>query len=159
MDSRFEQLAQNLINYSCHVEKGERVLINCNGTSAFPLVKALIREIYKVGAYPFVDIKSNIIQRELLIGCSEEQFEEIKEIDNARMALFDAYIGIGCNDNTSELADVPGEKQTIWSKCYDNAILETRLKTKWVVLRYPNNSLSQSAGTSLKAIEYLYIKV
>ena len=159
MDSRFETLAKNLVNYSCRVEKGEKVMINCNGTSAFPLVKALIREIYNVGAYPFVEIKSNVIQRELLMGCSKEMFNEIKEIDNARMAMFDAYIGIGCNDNTSELADVPGEKQAIWSKEYDNAILETRLKTKWVVLRYPNNSLAQSAGTSLDAFEDFYFKV
>ena len=159
MDSRFIELAKNIVNYSCHVEKGEKVLINCNGTAAFPLVKALIREIYNVGAYPFVEIKSNVIQRELLMGCSEEQFDEIKEIDNARMALMDAYIGIGCNDNTSELADVPGEKQSVWARCYDNAILETRLKKKWVVLRYPNNSLAQSAGTSLEAFEDFYFKV
>ena len=145
MDSRFETLAKNLVNYSCRVEKGEKVMINCNGTSAFPLVKALIREIYNVGAYPFVEIKSNVIQRELLMGCSKEMFNEIKEIDNARMAMFDA--------------DVLGEKRAIWSKVYDNAILETRLKTKWVVLRYPNNSLAQSAGTSLDAFEDFYFKV
>ncbi len=159
MDSRLETLAKNIVGYSCKVEKGERVLISTNGTSAFPLVKALIREIYNVGAYPFVDIKSNIIQRELMMGCTAEMFDEIKEIDDARMALMDAYIGIGCNDNTSELADVPGEKQSIWSRDYDNKILETRLKKKWVVLRYPNNSLAQSAGTSLDAFEDFYFKV
>ena len=75
------------------------------------------------------------------------------------MALMDAFIGIGCNDNTSELADVPGEKQAIWSKFYDNDILETRLKKKWVVLRYPNNSLAQAAGTSLDSFEDFYFKV
>ena len=42
MDSRFEVLAKNLVNYSCRVQKGEKVLIGCNGTSAFPLVKAII---------------------------------------------------------------------------------------------------------------------
>ena len=95
MDSRLETLAKNIVSYSCKVEKGERVLISTNGTSAFPLVKALIREIYNAGAYPFVDIHSNIIQRELMMGCSAEMFDEVKEIDDARMALMDAYIGIG----------------------------------------------------------------
>ncbi len=159
MDSRLETLAKNIVGYSCKIKKGERVLISSNGTSAFPLIKALIREVYSVGAYPFVEIKSNIIQRELMMGCSPEMFDEIKEVDDARMALMDAYIGIGCNDNTSELADVPGEKQAIWSKDYDNKILETRLKKKWVVLRYPNNSMAQSAGTSLDAFEDFYFKV
>ena len=96
MDNRFIELAKNLVSYSCDVQKGERVLISCNGTAAFPLVKAIIREVYNVGAYPYVELKSNIIQRELLMGCSKEQFDEVKELDNARMALMDCYIGIGC---------------------------------------------------------------
>ncbi len=130
MDPRFETLAKNIISYSCRVEKGENVLINCNGTSAFPLVKALVREIYKVGAYPFVDIHSNIIDRELISGCSEKQFKDIVKIDNKRMDMMDAYIGIGCNDNTSELADVPGDKMSVYSRVYANPVLETRLKKK-----------------------------
>ena len=159
MDPRFETLAKNIISYSCRVEKGENVLINCNGTSAFPLVKALVREIYKVGAYPFVDIHSNIIDRELISGCSEKQFKDIVKIDNKRMDMMDAYIGIGCNDNTSELADVPGDKMSVYSRVYANPVLETRLKKKWVVLRYPNNSLAQAAGTSLDAFEDFYFRV
>lgn len=159
MDPRFETLAKNIVSYSCSVEKGENVLINCNGTAAFPLVKALVREIYKVGAYPFVDIHSNIIDREFIAGVSEEQFAKITEIDNARMDIMDAYIGIGCNDNTAELSDIPGDKMSIYSRLYSNPILETRLKKKWVVLRYPNNSLAQSAGTSLDAFEDFYFKV
>lgn len=159
MDSRLEVLAKNIVNYSCRVEKGENVLINCNGTSAFPLVKAIIREVYNVGAYPFVDIHSSIIDRELIMGASEEQYSQIADIDNKRMGIMDAYIGIGCNDNTAELADVPGENMGIYSRIYSNPILETRLKKKWVVLRYPNNSLAQSAGTSLDAFEDFYFKV
>ncbi|MGN1319326.1 MAG: aminopeptidase [Lachnospirales bacterium] len=159
MDSRLETLAKNIVNYSCKVQKGENVLINCNGTSAFPLVKALIREIYKVGAYPFCDIHSNIIDREIISGASEDQFSKITAIDNMRMDMMDAYIGIGCNDNTSELADVPSDNMGIYNRVYSNPILETRLKKKWVVLRYPNNSLAQSAGTSLDAFEDFYFKV
>lgn len=159
MDTRFETLAKNIVNYSCKVEKGENVLINCNGISAFPLVKALIREIYNVGAYPFVDIHSNVIDRELIKGASEGQYSKITAIDNARMEMMDAYIGIGCNDNTSELADVPSDNMSIYNRIYSTPILETRLKKKWVILRYPNNSLAQSAGTSLDAFEDFYFKV
>ena len=81
MDSRFEVLAKNLVNYSCRVQKGEKVLIGCNGTSAFPLVKAIIREVYAVGGCPYVDIHSNVIERELLMGASKEQYEPLAEID------------------------------------------------------------------------------
>lgn len=71
MDSRFEVLAKNLVNYSCRVQKGEKVLIGCNGTSAFPLVKAIIREVYAVGGYPYVDIHSNVIEKRAFNGCKQ----------------------------------------------------------------------------------------
>lgn len=160
MDSRFEKLAKNLVNYSCKVKKGERVLIGSNGLSAMPLVKAIIREVYNVGAYPYVDINSNVIQRELLMGASKEQYEFIAKTDAEKMQGMDAYIGIGCNDNTSELADVPSEKMEIYNKYYSKPVHhDIRLKKKWVVLRYPNNSLAQSAGTSLDSFEDFYFKV
>lgn len=159
MDPRFEALAKNIVNYSCRVEKGENVLINCNGTSAFPLVKALVREVYNAGAYPFVDIKSNIIDREIMSQAKEGQFEKVAAVDTARMELMDAYIGIGCNDNTAELADVPSDNMSIYEREYINPILDARLKKKWVVLRYPNNSLAQAAGTSLDSFEDFYFRV
>ena len=160
MDSRFEVLAKNLVNYSCRVQKGEKVLIGCNGTSAFPLVKAIIREVYAVGGYPYVDIHSNVIERELLMGASKEQYEPLAEIDAKRMDMMDAYIGIVCNDNTSEMADVPSDKLAVFSKYYSNPVhMDVRLKKKWVVLRYPNNSLAQAFGSSLDAFEDFYFKV
>lgn len=37
--------------------------------------------------------------------------------------------------------------------------MDVRLKKKWVVLRYPNNSLAQAFGSSLDAFEDFYFKV
>ncbi len=160
MDDRFIKLADNLINYSCRLKKGERVLISSNGFGALPLVRALIKEAYRVGAYPYVDIHSSIIQRELLLGASREQYEPLAEIDGKKMDMMDAYIGIGCNDNTAELADVPSDKMSLYSSVYSKHVHnDIRLKKKWVVLRYPNASLAQSAGTSLEAFEDFYFKV
>ena len=48
MDSRIEILAKNIVNYSCNIKKGEKVLINCNGTAPIPLVKAIIKEVYNI---------------------------------------------------------------------------------------------------------------
>ncbi|MBQ7264722.1 MAG: aminopeptidase [Firmicutes bacterium] len=160
MDERITKLAKNIVNYSCKVQKGESLLIGCNGTSAFPLVKEIIKQTYEAGGYPYVDIKSNTVERQLLMGASEEQYKRIAEIDAKRMDLMDCYVGIGCNDNTSELADVPAEKMAIYSKNYVNPVhMDVRLKKKWVVLRYPNNSLAQAFGSSLEAFEEFYYKV
>jgi len=160
LDPRNEQLAKNLVNYSCKVKKGEKVLISSNGLTDMPLVKAIIKEIYKVGGIPFVDIHSNSIDRELLMEATKEQYELLAEVDAMKMKEMDAYIGIGANTNTAELADVPSDKIDMYEKVYSKKVHhDIRLKKKWVVLRYPNDSLAQSAGTSLEAFENFYYKV
>ena len=160
MDPRNEQLAKNLVSYSCRLKKGEKVLISSNGLTDMPLVKALIKEIYKVGAIPYVDIRSNAVERELLMGATKEQYELLAKVDAMKMEQMDAYIGIGANSNTAELSDVPSEKMDMYEKVYSKTVHhDIRLHKKWVVLRYPNDSLAQSAGTSLEAFENFYYKV
>ncbi|MDE6357788.1 MAG: aminopeptidase, partial [Eubacteriales bacterium] len=117
-------------------------------------------ETYKIGAIPFVEINHNSIQRELLMETSKEQLDIWADVDARRMEQMDAYIGIGAQANTSELADVPGEKMQLYSKLYGQKVhQEIRLNKKWVVLRYPTNNMAQSAGTSLEAFEDFYFKV
>ena len=45
MDERIKKLAYNLVNYSCRVQKGEKVLISCSGVHPLPLVKQIIKEV------------------------------------------------------------------------------------------------------------------
>ncbi len=159
MDSRVVQLAKNIVNYSCEIKKGERVLIGC-GAAAMPLVKALIREIYAVGAYPYVELSSNVIQRELFMGASKEQYDFIAAIDAEKMRGMDAYIGIGSHENTAECSDVPPERMEIYNQFYSKPVhYDVRLKKKWVVLRYPTNSLAQAAGKSFEGFEDFYFNV
>lgn len=160
MDSRLEKLAENLVNYSCKVKKGERVLISMGGFEAIDLVKAIVRQVYKVGGVPFVDINHNSIQRELLKGATEEQYKLLADVDGEKMQQMDAYIGIGSQSNNSELADVDSEKLSIYNKIYSQKVhTQIRLKKKWVVLRYPSNNMAQAAGTSLEAFEDFYFNV
>ena len=70
-DQRINQFAYNLINYSCRLKKGEKILIEAKGVD-YMLVNALVKEVYKVGAYPFVELYDNRITRELLLGETEE---------------------------------------------------------------------------------------
>ena len=160
MDERIKLLAKNLINYSCRLQKGEKVLISSGGFNDMPLVKALIKEAYKVGAIPFVDIHHNSIQREILLNTTKEQLDFMAEIDAKKMEGMDAYIGIGAQDNSSELADVPSDNMKLYEKLYSQKVhTEIRLNKKWVILRYPTPNMAQSAGTSLEAFEDFYFKV
>ena len=161
MDERIKKLAYNLVNYSCRVQKGEKVLISCNGVHPLPLVKQLIKEIYAAGGLAFVDFTTNSLDRELLLGATEEQLKILAENEAAKMRQMDCYIGVRGEDNLAEMSDVPEDKLALYDKLYMNPVHhEIRVPhTKWVVLRYPAPSMAQSAHQSLEAFEDYYFNV
>ncbi|WP_017416214.1 aminopeptidase [Clostridium tunisiense] len=159
-DPRIETLAKNLINYSCKLKAGEKVLIEAVGLET-PLVTELVKQTYAVGALPFVTIKDKEVDRALLMGCSQEQMEMMAKYEAERMSDMDAYIGIRAGNNITEQSDVPSEKMSIYSK-YLWAPVHGGIrvpKTRWVVLRYPNYSMAQSANMSTEGFEDFYFNV
>jgi aminopeptidase len=160
VDPRVKKLARNLINYSCDLKQGEKVLIESIGLEV-PLVNELIREAYKVGAIPLVTIKDNEVNRALYMECTAEQLEMMARYEGARMADVDAYIGVRAGSNSSELSDVPTEKMKLYMKhLWEKVHGKIRVpKTKWVVLRYPTPSMAQLAGMSTEAFTDHYFNV
>ncbi|MBQ8427499.1 MAG: aminopeptidase [Clostridia bacterium] len=160
IDERVNKLANVLVNYSCSLGKGEKVLIEAKGID-YMLVNAIVKEVYKVGAYPFVEIYDNRVTRQLLLGETEELARLKAKYDGYRMAEMDAYIGIRGGENCNELSDVPEENMKVESEFYSHPVHhELRVKkTKWVVLRYPNQGMAQQAGMSTDAFEEFYFNV
>ena len=78
-DPRFEALAEVLIGFSTDLKKGERVLIDVFDAPS-EMVVALIRSARSKGAFPFVNLQSNVIARELLKGAEEEQYQDPSRI-------------------------------------------------------------------------------
>ncbi len=159
MDPRITTLAHNLVHYSCSVKPKERVLIHIIGESAYPLAKALIREVYAAGALPFLELEDTSLNRELMLGCTPEQLAYTNQFELEKMKGMDAYIAVRASENIAELADVPQEKTTLYQTA-GSAVLNERVNnTKWVVLRYPNNAMAQLADTSLECFEDFYFNV
>ena len=75
MEPRIKELAHNLINYSCTVQPGEKVMIHVFGTSAYGLAQALVKETYAAGGYPYVQIEDYEINRAFMMNCTEEQLK------------------------------------------------------------------------------------
>ena len=161
MRESIKKLAKNLVNYSCRVQKNEKVLIEAIGVECSDLVRALIQEIYKVGGYPFVTLKELTITREILKGITKEEAEKMAEFELNRMKEMDAYIGIRGGGNSFELADIESEKMKIYSDSFVKPVhlMERVNNTKWVILKYPNNSMAQLANTSLESFENFYFNV
>jgi len=159
MDPRIKELADLLIDYSCDVQPGEKVLIDYEGDCSKSLARQLIKNVYAKGGLPYAQIRDAAITREILLGCSEDQIRFKDEIDLAQMKGMQAYIAIRAGSNTAELSDVPSEKLNLYNRLTQPTLDYRVNETKWVVLRYPNNSMAQLAGSSLEKFEDFYFDV
>lgn len=159
-DPRNGKLAELLVNYSCRVQPGEKVLIEATDVD-HELVCACIREIYVAGGMPFVDYHNARIQRELMMGTSAEHLDEWAKYDKFRMEHMDAYIGIRGGYNSYEGSDVPEDHKRLYSSRYAQPVhSDIRVaKTKWVILRYPTGAFAQLAGMSSERFENFFYDV
>lgn len=160
LDPRISVLAKNLVNYSIAAKKGDKVLIEAYEIES-PLITELVKEIYKVGAFPFVEIFDSKVQRSLLNGMTAEHAEFMAKYALARMNEMDCYIGIRGSKNSYESSDVDAKKLNVYSSKYSMPVHHNARvgNTRWVILRYPNESMSQLAGMSTEKFEELYFNV
>lgn len=160
LDSRITKLAQNLVNYSVRAKKGDKVLIEAYDVDS-SIVTELIKEIRKNGAYAFVETYDTKVQRQLLLTSDEEWCSLMTSYARKRMEEMDCYIGVRGTLNSYENCDVPPEKMDAYSRLYAHPIHhELRVGgTRWVVLRYPTESMAQLAGMSTEAFEDFYFNV
>lgn len=159
-DVRLEKLAYNLVNYSCRIEKGDKVWIDVSGVDNV-LPTLLVQEVFKAGGMPFINTSSNRIKREVLMGASDEMFEIMAERDAAFMDKMQAYIGVRGGQNNYELSDVPADRMKAYSSIYAQKVHHNIrvAKTKWVILRYPTEGMSQLCGVSTEEFENFYFDV
>lgn len=159
-DPRLVKLAKNLVNYSCRLQPGEKVLIEFIGLEK-EFADELISQTYNAGALPFVTIKDPYINRAIYMGATQELMDDMAKYEAIRMSDMDAYIGVRSGDNATETSDVPAEKMNLYMKYLWNPVHgKIRVpKTKWVILRYPSPSMAQSAGMSTQAFEDFYFDV
>ena len=160
MDERMKKLAKNLINYSIHVQEGEKILIEYNGEKAIPLVKQLIKEIYAAKAVVYTKSIDMTLRREMLLGATQEQIELLARTDTAFMEAMDGYLRIDASDNSCEMADVPVDILNMYNTYYATPVhFKTRLKKKWCILEFPTGTYANNANMSLEAFEDFYYNV
>ncbi|MBO8165392.1 MAG: aminopeptidase [Brevibacillus sp.] len=157
-DLRISKLADVLLDHSVRVQEKEHILIELRGEGE-ALVKQLVRKVYERGAYPHVRILNPSIQRELMLGTSEERAEAIKRWEEPIIQEIAAYIVINGVPNESEMADVPVERRRIQQNVMKPLNDFLTNNKKWVLLNYPTPSKAQSANMSTEAFEDFYFDV
>jgi aminopeptidase len=157
-DPRYKKLAELLVNYSTQIKKGDRALLDMIDVPDEFTVE-LIRAVRASGATPFVETRHTRVGREQLLGITEQQAKDIRDIEMFRMKKMQAYIAIRGADNMNENADVPSDRVQLYSKII-RPVQDYRVnKTRWCVLRWPTPSMAQAAGMSTEAFENLYFDV
>ena len=160
IDPRITKLADVLVNYSCEVQTGEKVLVEAVDVPN-ALTTECIRLVREAGGSPLVTLKSVQIQRALMIHGSEDQWQLTADVERLRMENVQCYLGIRGNPNVSELSDVPADRQRLYEQeIWKRVHHEVRVKnTRWVVLRWPSPSMAQLANMSTEAFENFYFDV
>lgn len=160
LDSRYEKLADVLVNHSTKIQPGENALIEAIDIPD-NMVIALIRAIRKAGGRPMVTVKKNVLQRELIKDTDAITMENIATIEAKRMENVQAYFGLRGSYNIAELSDITPDKMALYEEHWLKPVhFKIRVpKTKWVVLRWPTPSMAQQAQTSTEAFENFYFDV
>ena len=157
-DSRIDALAKQLVGYSIDLKKGEKILLDLYDVPD-AIGVALIREVRRKKALPFVRVHQARISREMLMGAEEEQYKTISRHLLSEMKDMDAYLAVRGSNNISETSDVPSEQMQLAMKKMRPVIDHRVKKTKWCVLRWPTSSMAQQASMSTEAFENFYFDV
>src|SRR5258705_12024323 len=112
-DPRIDKLANLLINYSCEVKAGEKILIEAIDVP-HTFTKALVRAASAAGGHPLVLLKSNEVLRSLMMIGAEAQWNLIAEIERKQMESVSCYIAARGRPNVAELLGVPADKQKLY---------------------------------------------
>lgn len=160
-DQRLARLADVLVDHSCRLKTGDKVLIEAFDLPTEDLVCLLVEKAVQRGAIPLVQWRSNRILRSLYRHSHRTGLELAGGLDRQVMEQMDAYIGIRGAENSNQFADVPSDQMNLVQEClWKKVHLEVRVpKTRWVVLRYPTPSFAQSAQMSTEAFEDFYFDV
>lgn len=152
-DPRIRKMAKQVIEYSVHLQPGEKVLIDI-WDEAYDFAEELVGAAQEAGGQPFVNLQSLSLNRQLIMNATEESMEAWYKYENFRMEDMDAYIVVRKNHNNKTYEGIPAEKMRLYNKYYGKLHYGTRItNTKWCVLRYPNDSFAQSAGMSTQELE------
>jgi len=160
-DPRISRLAKLLVEHSCQLKSGQKVLIEAFDLPETELISRLVETASDCGAIPVVNLKSNRVLRSQYLRATEESMALQAELESHTMSQMDAYIGIRGATNSNEFSDVPSDKMQLFQKHWWKPVhVGIRVpQTRWVVLRYPTPSMAQAANMSTAAFENYYFNV
>lgn len=158
VDVRLTQLAENILRKGVKLKKGEIVYLEGFSASTKDLLNELIKVTIKIGATPFYFFNDTDFIKSSIDGASEQQIQKYADLHKDLMEKADCYVAVRGYDDMFALSDVDDKYTKRQNKIFHKQVhMETRLpKTRWCVLRYPNNTMAAMSRMSVKAFEDFY---
>ncbi|MFJ7754497.1 aminopeptidase [Peribacillus muralis] len=157
-DERMTRLAAKLLHHSVRLQPKERILIRGH-INTKPLMKELIDEAYRVGAYPYVELEDDEISRHLLRGNVKEQLATSSQWALKKYTDIDALIIINGDECAVDMAAVPIEMHRLQGEMLHAATLFYVNNRRWVLLNYPTSASAQMACMSFDKYEDFLLNV
>lgn len=157
-DERLKKYAENIVKNSVELKKGERVFIEGFSDSVKDLFNEIIVAATKAGAVPFWYFNDNAFIKSFVDNASEKQMEAFGKMHAEVMAKCDAYIAVRGYDDMFMMADIKPRQMQMYQKLFYTPVhFDIRVpKTRWVVMRYPNNTMAALSRMSTTAFEDFY---
>ena len=158
VDERITKLAENILKNSVQLKKGEKIYIEAFSASTKDLFNEFIRLATKMGATPFYFYNDNAFVKSFVTNCSEAQMKQYAEFHAGLMDQVDCYIGLRGYDDLFALAGIPASKMKMFNNIFYNQVhFDRRIpKTRWCVLRYPNDTMAATAKMPREKLEDFY---
>ena len=138
MDERLKKLSNTIVNYSVKVKKGDKVLIQYENSACKPLIKCLIKDIYKNEGIPFVKLLDNELSSLILENADSSVIDSMVDFKTFEVENIDVFIRICYTENEYEDKDVPSKVRKELGK-KSEYIDDVRInKRRWVLLNYPS---------------------
>ncbi|HET8842393.1 MAG TPA: aminopeptidase [Ktedonobacteraceae bacterium] len=156
-DIRLKRMAHVLVHYSLDLKKGDRLAINA-GPAATPLIHEVVREAYRVGAYPETFIVLPGLREIKLQEASDEQLTYISQVQRLPTEQYETLLEIISEENTQELNAIDPERIALSRRSWSD-LSKTFMKRsaegslRWCATLFPTNAYAQDAHMSLRDFE------
>ena len=160
IDERITKLAENVLKNSLELKRGEKIYIEAFSESTKDLFNEFIRIAAKMGATPFYFFNDNSFVKNLVENSTPNQIEQYAKWHAGLMDEMDCYVAVRGYDDLFALSDIAPAKMKAYNEIYYNMVhFDRRIaKTRWCVMRYPNDTMAAVSKMSRKALEDFFFE-
>ncbi len=147
-----ERYAALLVGYCARVVPGDRVMLAVE-TPALELGRAMVREVLRAGAEPFVRLSYPEYGADVVELAGEALLASAPTAALEEMRAMDAFLRVAAPANTRTLQAADKQRMARWQR-RNRPVQEQRVNhTRWVGTLFPTAAGAQAAGMDLDAYE------